>query len=386
MKKIAIVCHDYKFSGANLSLVDWLKDFKKDDYSLLVILPRFDKDYVHLLKECGVDEVMISHMFVLVKKLYQVDLKTKVKDMIKKIYAILFHPFFFYLTIHQLKKKNVSLIHTNSFSTTLGVRMAQKLNVPHIFHIREFMEEDHQIEHYHKEKDQSYCQYSSAIFISDVIKEKYLKKFSFKDYCVLYNKIQYDVTYMKKRKFLEDGILKMILVGTVSQNKGHMDAIYCMKRLNEEKIPAHLYICGTGPYEAYLKKYVEKENILNISFLGYRKDSIELRKEMDISLMCSSNEALGRVTVEAMYYENLVIGACAGCTPYLVTNGETGFLYEKEKEDDLFFKVLYATQHIEECEKIIQNARNEALTRFNRGIADDIKKIYQTLLKGDSND
>ena len=63
--------------------------------------------------------------------------------------------------------------------------------------------------------------------------------------------------------------------------------------------------------------------------LGYVDNINELRKNMDVSLMCSSAEAFGLVTVESMKAGVPVIGAATGGTLELINNGKNGMLYHK---------------------------------------------------------
>ncbi len=382
---IAIFCHDFKSSGANLSLVDWLKDADKEKNNFIVVLPRFDKEYYVLLKNAGINNIIVGYFMVITKKLYKLSLIDKIKEIIKKIYALLLNNIMYIFIQKKLKKYDVDIIHSNSFSIMAGAKIAKKMHIPHIFHVREFMEEDHQITHYNKKKVKNYCNESYAIFISDVIANKYRKIYKFIDSIVLYNKISYDYSYEKKRKFMEDGCCNIIMVGTLSKNKGHIDAIKCIKELNKNNINSKLFICGSGPCEENLKKFVKVNNLNNIKFLGHQNNVIDLRKNMDIALMCSYSEALGRVTIEAQYYENLIIGADCGCTPYLIDNNNTGLLYSRFKKDDLVNKITECIKDRKKSEKIILNAKSIAIKRFNRDISKDITDMYKSIINLEKN-
>jgi glycosyltransferase involved in cell wall biosynthesis len=49
--------------------------------------------------------------------------------------------------------------------------------------------------------------------------------------------------------------------------------------------------------------------------------------------MCSRDEGMGRVTVEAMSYGKPVIGFQSGATPELIEDGIDGFLYKNGAQD-----------------------------------------------------
>ncbi len=380
MKNITIVCHDHKKSGANMSLLNWLKDVDKEKYNITVVVPRYNQEFFLDLKKVGVYKIINAHYIVRFKKLYKRCLSEKIKDTLKMIMSIL-NPINLFILTKKIKKTGVDIIHTNSFSVTYGYLISKKLKVPHVWHIREFMEEDHQITHLNNKKISEYTKNSYAIYISDVIKNKFEFRYQFKRSYLIYNKIEYDNMYKKEKAFYSDNKCNIIIVGTLSKNKGHMDAIKLIEmNSNIGKYKMTLYIVGDGPYKKELIGYVKRKKIKNIDFLGHRNDVINLRKKMDIALMCSRNEALGRVTVEAQYYENLVIGANCGCTPYIIRNNKTGYLYEINNIDELYKIVEKAIVNKKETKKIIENAKKISLQKFNCDISKKILDIYKAVL------
>ena len=54
----------------------------------------------------------------------------------------------------------------------------------------------------------------------------------------------------------------------------------------------------------------------------------QILQRSDVGLMLSTNEAFGRVTVEYMMQNLAVIASDTGANPEIITNGETGLLYE----------------------------------------------------------
>lgn len=375
MKNILIVCHDHTLSGANRALMDWMP--KKENYNFIFLIPRHNILLENEITKLGYSFI-IGHYLVPVNHVGKIGLKEFLKDFIKYFYSITFNKIMLMILFLKLKNKNIELVHSNSFAVTFGVALARLLKVKHIWHVREFMEEDHQISHYNKRKIKKYCDYSNAIFISDVIKEKYNLMFSKKS-IVIYDNVLYDNSYKKNRLFMEDGICNLLIVGTVSDNKGQKDAIDAVCLLNKNNYKVKLYICGNGPKEEDLKKYVINNKIDNIEFLGYRNDIIEIRKNSDIALMCSKKEALGRVTIEGMYYENLVIGSDSGCTKYIIDNNKNGLLYENNNIEDLTKKIIYAIENKEESSKMIDYAKSYATANFSGDISKKITDFYKNI-------
>lgn len=366
MKKVAIICHENELFGAEQSLIDYLRVFDRLKYSVTVFLPKKRKNnaenaFIHMLDELSIS-YKIYNLFVRIKPLSSIKLIARIKDCIKIIYNK------FFLGRFKKQLKQFDVIISNSFAVMCGAEAAYMLNKPHIFHIREFMELDHCITHYNIGKVKKLCQYSAAVFISNSIKEYYLKKYEFKDYKIVYDRVNFDTTFVKKRKFYENGVLNILMAGALHPNKGQFDAIKAVELLSG-KINLQLILCGDGPNGAHLKQYCLDNNLTNIIFLGQVSNSelVDIRKNIDISLICSKMEALGRVTIESMYYESLTIGCNSGETSYLLDN-DRGFLYNFGNYSELSKIILYAINNIKEVERRKKKAKDFARNEFNNDV------------------
>lgn len=96
----------------------------------------------------------------------------------------------------------------------------------------------------------------------------------------------------------------------------------------------------------------------SVEFLG-RSDKVkEYMSRATAFLMCSENEGLGRVSIEAMFYGCLVIGRNSGGTKDFVFDNKTGLLYndiagcvdgmQKATENDHKDIIRYAQQFVQE--------------------------------------
>ena len=106
-----------------------------------------------------------------------------------------------------------------------------------------------------------------------------------------------------------------------------------------KQYPIVLNIAGKGE-QKFLKEALK--NVSNkkcIKVLGQVSNLYELRKKIDIELVCSKSEAFGRVTLEAMLHQIPVIGARAGGTAELLCDNETGLLYELYNYKELSDKI-----------------------------------------------
>lgn len=238
-----------------------------------------------------------------------------------------------------IDKEKIQLVHTNSIVVNVGAMAAAMQGIPHIWHIREFLEEDFLSELYDREWTcELLAQSAIRISISRCVKEYYLKKYGLPSEHIYdgfdvnrYRQPIYETT-KRGRTFL--------LAGHIDSGKGQWEAIEAVRILIQEgEIFPHLIIVGDGDWKYIwsLRCYIKEEKLENyISILSVQKNLSILREHCQFSLTTSKMEALGRVTVEAMLAGNLVIGANTGGTAEILgEDGERGYLYKQGEPMDL---------------------------------------------------
>ncbi|MDO5618939.1 glycosyltransferase family 4 protein [Kocuria sp.] len=122
----------------------------------------------------------------------------------------------------------------------------------------------------------------------------------------------------------------IVYVGRVSKEKNLDQLIEPMRRLPG----ARLAIVGSGPHKEHLEKQFAGTNTV---FTGYMSGA-ELAAayaSADIFAFPSQSETLGLVALEAFASGVPVVGARAGGIPFVIDDGETGFLVQPGDADDL---------------------------------------------------
>lgn len=235
--------------------------------------------------------------------------------------------------------KDVDIIYSNTVCIKFGLKLAQRYNKKHIWHIREFGDLDHGLKfpsgkkHYMKSGNN---ESNYFVLISNSIKKHYdnfieNKKHSF----LIYDDL--DSKYLNPKKHIKnDKLVNMLIAGDIQPGKGQLEAVKALGELNDDIY--HLYIAGPVSdmnYNLEITEYIEKNPFLknNIHFLGRVKNMNKLRENMDIGLVCSNCEAFGRVTVEGMLSQLAMIGKNSGGTAELIENNNTGLLYNGSVTD-----------------------------------------------------
>ena len=260
--------------------------------------------------------------------------------------------------LSKIKNEKFDIIYTNTSTVEFGAIIARKLGIPHIWHMREFGKEDFNFislvnKQYMKEKLNDA---KSLIVISEALKKKYSQFVNEEKIKVVYNGFNISKLTVEPRQHDLSKEINILIAGQVCEAKGQNQAIEATNKLREKGLNIKLYIAGNID-KSYINKGLQKCNDTSyIEQLGMVKDMKKLRDKMDIELVCSKNEAFGRVTLEAMLHSIPIIGSNAGGTPELIDNGKTGLLYNYGDVDDLAKKIEKLINDKELYESISKSA------------------------------
>lgn len=233
------------------------------------------------------------------------------------------------------KYPNVILVHTNSIITGFGVELARKLNVPHIYHVREFGKLDFNMSFDLGDRVTSHIikESKALICISKAVKDYYERLLHCDSLKLVYNGISKEI--IDNNKYEYSNQVKILLIGRLSHEKGQEDVIAATERLIQEGCDnLCISFYGDGVDEARLRKSVEEKNLSDyIRFEGY-SNHVPYGK-FSFAIMASTAEAFGRVTVEYMLNGLPVVGARCGATAELIQDRESGLLYESHNIGEL---------------------------------------------------
>lgn len=363
------IFNDTTLGGAAQSLLDMLKELKQEINPVVVmrkgikIKESFDALKIHCY------EIQFYTDYV---KIGNVTREKKEEDFKYSYEAAL-------QLLPIIEKENIQLIHINSSVSYFAAIAALITGVPYVWHIRELMEEQFGCEFINNDlKQKLYIQADQLISISDYVKQRYYEKYSVNTKKI-YNGLdfeKYKHTIDKDKNFRNI----FLVVAMISPEKGQWDAICATEILVKKGYSdVQLIIVGSlgGTYVWALNKYIRKRNLdKNIVILPFQNDLTELRRQASYAITCSQNEALGRVTIEAMLGGNIVIGAKSGGTTEIIgEDEERGFLYELHNSGALANAMIRAMECPEEI-KIQMLKRAQAYAEENF----DTKKYCMKLL------
>lgn len=370
--KLLIVCHDCNLYGANLSLLDLLEHYNRNNCEITVIIPKENTDFEKRLIKTGVKVIIFNYIYPL--KILSNTLRMKIRNLIKNLSEKFFIRSKVDQVVKLLKDEKFDCVISNTFATLFGYYIAKKLGSKHCFYVREFMEDGLKIQHFRKVED--ICKDSYAIYISKSIEKYYSEKYKFKKAIQIYDNIRVDLDNIKLKQINKDN-LNICMVGSLQEIKGQTDIITAVSLLEKEGYNITLNIVGNGPDYNMLKKLSESLGLKNCNFLGQLSDVSEIYKQSDISTICSKQEALGRVTVESLAAGLYVIGTIPGETGYLLADNR-GLSYEFKDSRQLANKIKEVVETNGagiDREKNIEFVRNNFVKPILPVIIDFVKEM-----------
>ena len=237
--------------------------------------------------------------------------------------------------IAQARAWDVQLLHANSAAVSVAHRIARATGLPVVWHVREMPEL-----HFGFHLDAGRHAYRRAlrsadriIAISDAVRadiERYTgpnDQITIIPNGVLRGDRYPGLQEQAHHRWSSTQPFTFLMVGLLHPSKGQLEAVEALTILIHRGYDVRLVIAGGGR-DRDLRERIARSGIADrVELLGFVEEVLPLYFRSHAMLMCSRNEAMGRVTVEAMACGLPVIGHASGGTPELVENDVTGLLY-----------------------------------------------------------
>lgn len=376
-KRVLFVAHDSTLYGANQSLLDMVKALSlKNDMELVLVFPKKNKVICQQLDLLNLKYFIINYRTEIVGCSKQIH--HFLVNFLKRIYKHLSNIFAYYKLSRIISKENINIIHSNSSVITIGIKIAKRKKIAHVWHLREHIGVDHDLRIFGGiEKYKNKIKNSDRII---AISHSVAKDFRVLDKAF----IIHDAVAIRRSSYsMKETGKYFLFCGALKPLKGIETAIHAFQQFASVQNGYKLLVVGTGEskYESHLKKLVnELELSESVVFLGFRDDIQNLMSEACAFLMCSESEGLGRVTIEAMLNHCFVVGYDSTGTSEIITDGETGLLYKDLNH--LVEQMKYLIENQKEIEVIKKNAYQYASKEFSeRSYRDKIYRYYSGLLE-----
>lgn len=206
----------------------------------------------------------------------------------------------------------------------------------------------------------------------------------------IYSGIQFDrfdlpVDRAALRRSLEiEGDRPVIgFVGRLSPQKDPLCFVAAMPEILRRHPGALILMVGDGELRQAVETEAKRLGVDSaLRILGFREDVPQLLRAMDLFVLSSRWEGLGRSLTEALYCGLPAVATAVEGVPELITDGETGRLVPPEQPEAIADAVndLLSNAGRAQAMAAAGQARVKALFDVQR-MVDDIDALYQTQLK-----
>ncbi|MEO8066922.1 MAG: glycosyltransferase family 4 protein [Flavobacteriales bacterium] len=341
--RLATFTHYAELYGANRSLLEVLLELRKQKaVEPLVILPREGPFTGRLMKE-GIPFRIATFAPWMSERYYGGRLHHHIAQWIRHERAARERKRASTKALEtllpELRAWRPDLVHSNSLAVSIGWRAASALNVPHVWHAREFPEQ-----HYGLTYDAGRSAYGKAlrssarvIAISNALRDD-LQRFGVTDeqVDVVANGVFLSKTYAdlgKRERKPDPALFTFFQMGLLHPSKGQTETVRALQLVREQRPEARLVIAGSGRDRDLRAAILRTGQQDAVELPGYVDDPISAMLRCDAFVSASRWEAFGRSMVEAMACRLPVIGHASGGTPEILDEGVTGFLYKKDERD-----------------------------------------------------
>ena len=276
-----------------------------------------------------------------------------------------------------VRQSSADLMHANGSRSMLYAGIAGRIcSVPVIWHVR-VCPSDGLL-------DRVLAMLSSRlIVISRAVQKRFANVASAKVHLV-YNGVSLEPYDEESGRELraELGYEDVRLVGIVAQLlpvKRHQDFIEAMRIVGKRFRNTRFVIVGADldPEQHYLQQLrdlVARTGMIErYDFLGYRDDIPRVMSMLDVVVLTSENEGLGRVLIEAMAGSRPVVATAVGGVPEVVDDGKTGILIPSAAPDALASAVCELLEHPDRARAMGAAGRLRAEASF--GIAAHARRV-----------
>ncbi len=389
--RVAYLTHYTELYGANRSLIDLVLELRgRGEVEPMVIAPR-EGPLLDLLRDEGIPCTVFPFEPWMSERRYSGRFYHRIKQwwgyeraaMARARANVLLTP----ALAQWIKAQRVELVHANSVAVSIAVAAAHEAELPLVQHVREMPEK-----HYRLHLDLGRGAYGDALnAASRVIAISHAAAGDLRRFApnarvtVAYNGVLRTARYAELAKRAEERWhqlepIRFVMVGLLHPGKRYDEAVDAVRLVHDKGYDVRLSIAGGGRAKDLIA-HIHRTGMQDVvELLGYVEDPFPLFDRSHALVMSSRDEAMGRVTVEAMASGLPVIGHASGGTPELVRDGITGALYT-DGAQALAARMLELVSDLSRARRMGRAGAEEAATRFTvEGYSSEVLAVYRSVL------
>ena len=386
MKVLYITNKDDKYGGAQclMELMDSIREY--DDIEVVLLNPE-KNNFNSWCSERKIENYSIKYCGQMYCK-HNGGIVFLIKYLSYFFRYFFLNPFAIRKIERTIDIKSFNLIHTNTSTVDIGMILAKRNGIKHVWHLREFGKEDM---HFIPFRPDCYERMNrdggNFIAISEVIKKAWIKKgINEEKITRLYDGVKANSISRNEKPFDQDKI-KIAFCGSITSFKDQEQLIRAFRLLSDEdKKSFKVDFWGTGnpEYMKHLQDLIDQNHMESIfTFKGYSNNLYQELSHYDIGMNCSHSEAFGRVTAEYMLAGLLTVASNTGANVELIQHEKTGLIFKKSNDQSLTSLLHWIRKNRNICKHIAYKGFEKAKQDYSieRNL-DGFKKYYQVIVGG----
>lgn len=357
--RLVFLSHGDNLNGAERCLAEAVWGLTQEGHDVGVVVPS-EGDLAPVLRDSGATVVILPHRWWVHDGRTQPTWREKAERFA--------HHF---VDANRLRRvirgMNPQILISNTITIPAGALAAKICRIPHIWYVHEFGEKDHNLVFDLGPRFSFWFinHMSTKVIVNSKSVYNFAQRYipSSKLSLIFYS---VDVTLPQIPASLPSGF-NVVMAATIAPGKRQHEAIEAVHILRRKGLNIQLTLVGglNSAYSIHIRELIKKHNLCDaVHILGHSDNPLSYLSAADVVLVCSSNEAFGRVTVEAMKLSKPVIGAYAAGTQELIKDGVTGLFYESGNVEQLSQKIEYLYSNRDLCIKLGEKGRDWAVNTF----------------------
>ncbi|MDR2977356.1 MAG: glycosyltransferase [Streptococcaceae bacterium] len=276
-------------NGAEISIFNLMKLLKQRGHEVINVAPDFSHaarfSYIAAFEEIGVKTYLLPSI-----KWWWADAPGRKVDENELAFNHRAHV----ERIRQLILENrVDVIVSNTVNVSQGSVSAAIENIPHIWLIHEFPEDEFE---YYLDKIDYIDQYSTEIFsVQGNLQQALTHYFPTRQI-----KTFVPFSELKVNGLRSGEKTRLVCIGRLSPRKNQLELIRAFHKLNRPDLELILIGEIEEDYKPLLEKYIKDYQVKNVTFMGNMKDPWSAVTNKDIFVTSSGKETFGLVVIEAL--------------------------------------------------------------------------------------
>ncbi len=344
--------------GAEKHLLQLLPELKKHDINCEVIficpqknIPEF-KEYCKEMNELGI-------------KITLLPVSSKL-SLFARAYTV----------YKYLKNNQISFLHSHLFTADFIAVLIKKLYLPRVvlFSTKHGYEEEylHQFGLGNQKIKYNFYYFIARLITKRIDHNVAVSKTLSQLYSYL-NLVKCDMKYINHgikpkspdgNEISLPGHPKIMIVGRLSEIKGHTYLLKAMPQVIAKFPKIKLYILGIGPLRDKLYQEAKKLSILDhVEFAGLANPA-NYAKQCQVMVLPSLFESFGLVYIESFALKIPVISFDTVNGNCIIEDKKTGFLVPKEDVKSLALKIIFVLSEPEISKEVVETAYDKFITEY----------------------